>query len=51
MKSMDNGFIGVWLPKDIKGSIKVTYNEMSAEASISTFIDDNTCLTEDLKLK
>lgn len=51
MKSMDNGFIGVWLPRDLKGSINVTYNEMSAVANISTFIDDNTCLTEDLKLR
>jgi hypothetical protein len=50
MKSMNNGFIGIWLPRDFKGILKVDYKEMSAEAEISTFINDNTCLTEGLIL-
>lgn len=49
--SMDNGFIGLWLPRDIEGTLQVEYNEMYIESEISTFSTDDTCLTEPLKLK
>lgn len=49
--SMDNGFIGLWLPRDIKGTLQVKYKDMFVESEISTFSTDNTCLTEPLKLR
>ena len=43
--SFDNGFIGLWLPKDIEGSITVTYQGLSASSPITTTSSSNTCLT------
>ncbi|MDF2700696.1 MAG: hypothetical protein K0Q49_2259 [Haloplasmataceae bacterium] len=43
--SYSNGFIGVWLPKNISGTITVTYNGLSATTDISTNSNSNTCLT------
>lgn len=50
LQTMDNGFIGVWLPRDINANIQVTYNGKLASAPISTFADSETCLTTPLKL-
>ncbi len=48
--SGDNGFFGIWLPKNMKGNISVTYQGKTASAAITTYADSNTCLTT-LELK
>lgn len=40
-----NGFVGFWLPRDIKGTISVSYEGRSATAPISTGKEDPTCLS------
>lgn len=50
IQSMDNGFIGLWLPKNITGTLSVSYNGLSASANIETYSNSNTCLTSPLKL-
>lgn len=50
LETMDNGFIGVWLPKNINANIQVAYNGKNATAPISTFADSETCLTTPLQL-
>jgi hypothetical protein len=50
LETMGNGFIGVWLPKDLNLNIAVTFDGKSASAPISTFADSETCLTTPLKL-
>lgn len=50
LETKDNGFVGVWLPRNINGNVKVTYNGKVANAPISTFADSETCLTTPLKL-
>lgn len=49
-ETMDNGFIGVWLPRNMNLNISVTYNGKVANAPITTFADSETCLTTPLKL-
>ncbi|PKL01334.1 MAG: hypothetical protein CVV56_01670 [Tenericutes bacterium HGW-Tenericutes-1] len=44
--SHDNGFVGVWLPRDIQGTIYITYGQWSVTKSIQTFDDSFTCLTD-----
>lgn len=51
VNSMANGFIGIWLPKDIEGTIQVKYNEYRVTSNISTYNNDNTCITTPLQLK
>lgn len=50
METMDNGFIGVWLPRNMNLNLAVTYNGKVASAPISTFAESETCLTTPLKL-
>ena len=50
METMDNGFIGVWLPRDVNLNLTATYNGKVASAPISTFAESETCLTTPLKL-
>lgn len=50
MTSMKNGFIGVWLPKNIEATIFVSYGAKTASAVITTFDDSDTCLTTPLQL-
>lgn len=46
LTSADNGFIGVWLPRGITGTLTVNYDAKSATQQISTAkADDPTCLT------
>lgn len=45
MQSYHNGFVGVWLPRNMEGRIEVTYQGKHATAPISTFENSNTCLT------
>lgn len=43
--SFANGFVGVWLPKDVTGSITVEHDGKSVTAPISTRAEDPTCVT------
>lgn len=40
-----NGFIGLWLPRDVTGTIEVEYEGREGTARFSTGRDDPTCLT------
>lgn len=40
-----NGFVGVWLPRDITGTLTVSHDGRSVESPISTNADSATCLT------
>ncbi|MFQ0835100.1 MULTISPECIES: copper-binding periplasmic metallochaperone CueP [Citrobacter freundii complex] len=46
MTSYRNGFIGVWLPRNMEGTIEVSYNGKKASHAIKTMNDSQTCLTE-----
>lgn len=46
LKSYQNGFIGVWLPRNMEGTIEVSYNGKTASRAIATKNDSQTCLTE-----
>ena len=50
LEMMDNGFIGVWLPKNMNLNLAVNYNGKVARAPIATFAESETCLTTPLKL-
>ncbi|MDA8479444.1 copper-binding periplasmic metallochaperone CueP [Citrobacter sp. Awk 4] len=45
MKSHQNGFVGVWLPRKMEGAIEVSYNGKKAVHPITTMDDSQTCLT------
>ena len=48
--TFDNGFAGSWVPRDLQGTIEVTYNGRSGTTSFSTAGDAPTCITT-LQLK
>lgn len=50
MTSGSNGFVGVWLPRNINGTLEVTYNGKKAQTVIATHRNSQTCLTT-LQLK
>ncbi|UQZ37394.1 hypothetical protein C2I18_05815 [Paenibacillus sp. PK3_47] len=45
MKSQPNGFIDLWLPRDEAYQVTVEHEGKRAETEISTFQEDNTCIT------
>lgn len=45
MKSQSNGFIDLWLPRDKKYSVTIEQDGVKAKAELSTFKNDNTCVT------
>lgn len=45
LTTMANGFVGVWLPRNIDGTVSVNYKGKVAQAQISTYAGSNTCLT------
>lgn len=45
VESASNGFLGLWLPKNMEGIITVSASGLSSTAEISTFKGDDTCLT------
>ena len=47
--TFDNGFIGFWLPDDVTGLIKVSYQGRTGTTEFSTTDDGATCVT-DLRL-
>ncbi|MDP2813915.1 MAG: CueP family metal-binding protein [Erysipelotrichaceae bacterium] len=49
-KSMNSGFIGLWLPKGIEAILTIKYNGLSVARPISTFDNSDTCITTPLKL-
>jgi len=40
-----NGFTGFWLPRDIEGTLRVTYGRKTGEVEFTTDVDAPTCLT------
>lgn len=50
LSSGENGFVGIWLPRDINATLTVSYDSMIGTANISTDKDAPTCLTS-LQLK
>lgn len=45
METMANGFIDLWLPRNDNYHMKVTHEGKIAEADLSTFDGDQTCIT------
>lgn len=45
MKSQQNGFIDLWLPRDNKFKTRIESEGKSVESQISTFENDQTCIT------
>ncbi|XMB71470.1 CueP family metal-binding protein [Mycoplasmatota bacterium WC30] len=45
MTSMSNGFIDLWLPRDIEGTLTITQGELSASKIIFTEAGEPTCET------
>lgn len=48
--SYHNGFVGVWLPRNIEGTLEVRYQGRAATAPFATHNDSQTCMTT-LQLK
>ena len=45
-RTLDNGFVGIWLPRGIETSISITRDGRTATSALSTVGDDaQTCLT------
>jgi hypothetical protein len=40
-----NGFVGLWLPRDVAGTLRISHDGRTAETEISTGTGDPTCLT------
>ncbi len=40
-----NGFVGFWIPKDIKGTVKITQDGRTGEVPFSSDAEGATCLT------
>ncbi len=45
MMSMSNGFIDLWLPRDIEGTLTITQGDLTAVKLISTEAGEPTCET------
>ena len=45
MKTGENGFLDLWLPRDETYDIKVTHDGKSVQSEIATFEKDGTCIT------
>jgi hypothetical protein len=43
--SFDNGFVGLWLPRDIEGTLRISYGGKAGETTIATGGKAPTCLT------
>lgn len=43
--TFENGFVGFWLPRDIEGTLRVTYDGKIAEMDFATDEDAPTCVT------
>lgn len=45
MKSLSNGFIDLWLPRDKQYNVTIEQDGKTAKSVLSTFKSDNTCVT------
>lgn len=45
MDSGENGFIDLWLPRDKKFHVTISYEGKQVDSDISTFKNDGTCIT------
>ncbi|SMX69829.1 hypothetical protein BSP239C_00394 [Brevibacterium sp. 239c] len=45
IRTHDNGFAGIWLPRDIDATVTVEHGDQTASTTISTAKDDPTCIT------
>ena len=45
MKSLDNGFIDIWLPRGHNFQVEISHDGKVAAAELATFKDDQTCIT------
>lgn len=45
MTTYDNGFVGLWLPRDIEGTLRVSFDGRVGETEIATDAEAPTCLT------
>lgn len=45
MNSGSNGFIDLWLPRGIEGTLTIAYNGLTVEQDVSTIGDAKTCET------
>ena len=43
--TFDNGFVGFWLPRDVQGTIEVSYDGLTGTAAFTTADEGATCLT------
>lgn len=50
LTSYQNGFIGVWLPRNTEGTIEVSYKNLKAKSPFATHAENQTCMTT-LQLK
>ncbi len=50
LKSMDSGFIGLWLPKSMEATLMIKYGDLSVSQPISTYDESDTCITTPLRL-
>lgn len=50
MTTMENGFVGLWLPRNIEATVTVFYNDLTAQAVVTTHPGSDTCLTTPLQL-
>jgi hypothetical protein len=50
LTSAQNGFIGVWLPKDVNAVLHIEYEDLHISSPITTFEGSPTCLTTPLQL-
>lgn len=48
--SAQNGFVGVWLPKDVNATLHIEYEDLHISSPITTFEGSPTCLTTPLQL-
>lgn len=45
LTTFDNGFVGLWLPRDLQGTLRVSAEDGTGQVPVSTGTDDPTCLT------
>lgn len=45
LKTQSNGFIDLWLPRDKEYHVELEYEGKKVEAELSTFENDDTCIT------
>jgi hypothetical protein len=44
-RTYDNGFVGLWLPRDIEADVVIEYSGRTGRTTVGTGPDDPTCIT------